>query len=128
MFINRVPFGGNHGGDYHLSPAGLRDAHDRRIRHGIVLFQGGFHFGGRNVEPAGNDNFLNTIHDLDEVVFVQAHNIAGAQPAVSRNGFLRVFLAFPVPSETLRAVNPQLALFAERHILKGVGVYHANIG
>ena len=46
MFINRVPLSGNHGGDHHLSPAGLRDAHDRRIRHGIVLFQGGFHFGG----------------------------------------------------------------------------------
>ena len=45
LLHHRVPGGGNHGGHDHLAAAGLRDTDHRRIRHRIVLLEGGLHLG-----------------------------------------------------------------------------------
>ena len=93
-----------------------------------MLLEGDLNLRRGDVETAGNNDFLNTVDNLDEVVLVQAHNIAGTQPALGGDGLSRLVLTLPVASKTLRALHPQLALFTIRHVLAGLRVHHTNIG
>ena len=128
MLLHHPARGGNHSGDHHLATGGQRNTDYRRIRDHVVLFEGDLNLRRGDVETAGNNNFLNTVDNLNEVVLIQAHNIAGTQPTLGSDGLRRLVLTLPVASKTLRALHPQLALFALGHVLTGLRVHHTNIG
>ena len=127
MLLHHSTRGGNHSGDHHLATGGQWNTDDRRIRDHVVLFEGDLNLRRGDVETAGNNDFLNAVDNLNEVVLIQSHNIAGTQPTLGGDGLRRLVLTLPVTSKTLRALHPQLAFFTFRHILAGLRIHHANI-
>ena len=128
MFLHHSARGGNHSGNDHLATGGQRNADYRRIRDHVVLLEGDLNLRRGDVETAGNNNFLDAVDNLDEVVLIQAHNIAGTQPTIGGDGLRRLVLTLPVAGKTLGALHPQLALFAIGYVFTGFRVHHTNIG
>jgi hypothetical protein len=75
---------------------------------------------GRDVESAGDDEFLGSVHDGSEAVLVDGHDVAGAQPAAGQEGLRGLLRVVPIALEDLRALQQQLARLARRHLSGGV--------
>src|SRR5690606_36752643 len=84
------------------------------------------HFPRVDVEPAGDDEVLLAVDDVEVSFFVHAGDVARPQPAVPQGGG-RLVGAVPVALHHLGPFDEQLAVLAYEHVRAGFGVDDAAV-
>src|SRR5579884_804160 len=99
-----------------LAPAWIGDADDRGLHDRRMLVQGALHLGGGDVLPAGDDEVLLAILDVEVAVFVDPPDVPGVKPAVPDGGCRRLWVS-PVALEHFGASKHHLAQLVGQDLL-----------
>src|SRR5215831_12643842 len=98
-----------------FAPVRVRHARDRRLRYGRVLLQDRFDLARVDVEAPGDDHLLDAAADHQVARGgVEPADVAGAEPAVRREGLRRGRWAARVAVEDVRATDLDLPVAAGR--------------
>ena len=87
-----------------------------------------FQLGGRDLEALVLDQFLESIHDRDVVVFVDHGDVSRVEPTVRIDRAAGCLVVVEVALHHLRAPDPQFARFADTTILAGVRINDSDLG
>ena len=87
----------------------VRNTHCRGIKHTGVLQQDLINFPRGNVLAAFNNELLNTPGDEEEAIGIHLAQVAGAQPAIRKEGSGRPLLVFEVAHGDIGATNNDLS-------------------
>ena len=81
------------------------------------------HLARPDLHPAGFDEFLLAVHDIEIAICIHAGDVAGVEPAVAQgNGRFRGHVVIAL--HHLRTLDDQLAGLADRHF--GVAILQAD--
>src|SRR5664280_541237 len=96
-----------------LAPLVARNSDYRDLCHGGMRADGVFHLNGVNVLSPGDDHVLDSISQVQEVVFVNEPHVAGAIPAVAQYRFSFLWL-LPVFAHEVAASRTHLPRLSSR--------------
>ena len=114
----------HHGCDHIFAAARALHAHHGGVFHRFVALQCFLHLGGRDVEPAGDDQFLDPVPDGDKAILVRGDNIAGTEPSAVEHCRFRFLGLVPVALENLRALDQQFTGSTRLHV--NIGVFRVD--
>ncbi len=105
---------------------GIRERHDRRVRHRRMRQQHGLELRRRHLQSLVLDQLLHPVDDEEVAVVVHAADVARAQPPFAVHHRPRLGQATQVTAHDLRTANPNLAVRAGRDVGAGFDVDDAR--